>query len=125
MSGGAPTLNEREPHVLMVDWKRKRFNKFTTVHMEQQGWPINTKAVMKTTLGTQGHDKMYDRDYVSLMKPARGTGEPQYHIQDMEPVMFNPRLEIGGGGGWVHEDPLTSAFTNKQFHMDVDWTKYL
>lgn len=121
MSGVAPI----EAHVLLDDFHRKPYAKYATLHEERQSWPIHTKPVFKTTLGTSGHDKTYDKDYVSEMVPARGTGEPQYTIKDIEGEMMGENHGDLRQGGFRHDDPTISVFTSKQIHMDVDLLQYL
>lgn len=117
------TANAREAHVLLTDWRRKPFNSWLTLHEEQQSWPIDVKATQKITLGTTGHDKMYDRDYVSIMNAAKGKGQPQYKIKDIEPQMLNATAAFSMDG-WLYADPISSAFTDKQISMSKDWLAY-
>lgn len=111
-----------EAHVLLKDFHRHPFDRYVTLHEEQVSWPILQKPVYKTTLATTGHDKAYDKDYVSTMQQSRKMKQPLYHIQDMEPIMMTAGSPAGFGK--LYDEPLVSAFTDKQLHMDVDWLGY-
>ena len=112
-----------EAHVLLKDWHVKPFDRFWTLHEEQQSWPINQRPVMKTTIGTIGHDKSYDKYYPSVMQQGARFKQQAYHIQDMEPIMM-AAAPFASGHGKVFADPEVSAFTDKQIAMDVDWLIY-
>ena len=120
----------REPHVLLLDWKRKPFDKFETMFEEQQSDVIEFKPTLKELVGhveDPGHD-VHEDVFISskMMLPTTdklNRYKRQLRIQDVE---MHGLIDNGltAGRGRVYKETIMSFYTMKQPSMDQDWLKY-
>lgn len=97
-------------HILLINDKRPKFDKWSTLNEPQASWPTDVKPVEQHMVGR--------KNYVDWVPTAElGTGGKQLKVNDIEPNFGDVAMLTGG---FVIEDPGLSVF-QVQDNVPPDW----